>query len=148
MPYTTQTEIEAVLPANVAADLGLAAPDFDVAIAHASATADAYLAARYAVPLASPPEVVRACATDLAAWRVLCKGPQRSDEFLIFRQKAEDWMEWLRGVAAGRFSLPDTAGAKSGAAVVTNNDTAPVHFNDKALGGYFDKPARAGEEPG
>ena len=144
MAYATSTDLEQILPEGALDDLAPSEEEVSAALDHASATVDAYLAGRYAVPFSPPPSAVVACAADLAAYRILSRASQRSDEFLVFRQRAEDWMAYLKAVGEGRLGLPGAAPAVAGAAAVDNADQVDVHFDRDTLKGFFDKPKPRG----
>lgn len=61
---------------------------------------DSYLAARYALPLATVPVILRDCAADIARYRLHERGtPERVEKAYAAR------VAWLRDVAAGRATL-------------------------------------------
>lgn len=83
------------------------------ALSAADGEIDSYLAARYRLPLASVPVILRDCATDIARYRLHDRGlPDR------VRDTYKDRIAWLRDVAAGKASVglapealtPNTAG--------------------------------------
>lgn len=61
---------------------------------------DSYLAARYSLPLASVPTILRDCAVDIARYRLHDRGvPDR------VKDAYKDRIAWLRDVAKGAASL-------------------------------------------
>ncbi|NJL03254.1 MAG: DUF1320 domain-containing protein [Spirulinaceae cyanobacterium SM2_1_0] len=80
----------------VAVDL----PTLEQTLMDVTAEIDGYVGARYALPLPSTPSTLRAAACDMARYR-LDRNLQRED----VRLRYEDWIKFLRDVAAGRASL-------------------------------------------
>lgn len=66
----------------------------------ADAEMDSYLAARYALPLADIPPVLRDCAADIARYRLHDRGAPK-----IVEDNYTARIRWLRDVSAGRASL-------------------------------------------
>lgn len=118
MPYATLDDlIDRAGPSEIleVADRdgdGLADPDV-VASAFASAgqTIDAYLAARYGLPLSSTPAIVQKWAVSIARYHLHRDGAPDH----VVRDYKEAMTE-LRDAAAGRLSLPDVTGATPAAA--------------------------------
>lgn len=81
------------------------------ALERASSEADTYLAARYALPLASVPQVLAAVVCDIARYR-LSGGETTETTPIADRYKAG--ITWLKDVAAGRAMLPGVATASAG----------------------------------
>lgn len=61
---------------------------------------DSYLAARYTLPLASVPVILRDCAIDIARYRLHDRGLPD-----LVRDAYKDRIAWLRDVAAGKASV-------------------------------------------
>lgn len=70
------------------------------ALAEAAAEIDAYLAGRYALPLASVPPVLVRLACDIARYRLMADNPLEEA-----RTRYEDARRLLENLAAGRVSL-------------------------------------------
>lgn len=84
----------------------LDAPVLEAAIRYASGEVDSYLGVRYAVPLAEPvPCMVMLVTADIVRYR-LTSGDVDEKSPVLRRYAAS--LEWLKAVAAGRLSLPDT----------------------------------------
>lgn len=107
---------------------GLADPDMDGtpddirvtrALADATSTADSYLGARYPVPLAAVPDVVKRAAIDLAAFN-LCPDAASMTDIIESRNKAAIAM--FKDIASGRASL--------GAAEPSGGATEPGTLGD------------------
>lgn len=90
---------------------------------HALEAADgeinSYLAARYALPLAAVPVILRDCAADIARYRLHDRGtPERVEKAYQGR------VAWLRDLAAGRATLAEAsellAPASAGLAEMTS----------------------------
>lgn len=97
----------------------------DQALADANDTIDGYLAGRYAVPLASPPVVVKRLACDLARYFLY------DDQVTDTIQKRYDAAErFFREVAAGRVSL----GADLGAAGQPTGGTVEISSGGTVFG--------------
>ncbi len=87
----------------------------DAALEDATAICDSYLGARYPVPLADPPAVVRrACA--VIAYHAL-HIEQAPDKVAADHERM---IQWLRDVAAGRASVPVVTGGDSVAQPATD----------------------------
>ncbi len=77
------------------------------ALREAWAEVESYLAQRYALPLPSLPEVLKAKALDIAVYRLMLRRgirPGTADEAALTRYR--DAIAFLRDVALGRASLP------------------------------------------
>lgn len=95
----------------------------EAALREAWAEVESYLAQRYALPLPSLPEVLKAKAVDIAVYRLMLRRglrPGTADEAALTRYR--DAVAFLRDVAVGKASLPlpptgEPARPKGGAAV-------------------------------
>ncbi|MCS6869528.1 DUF1320 domain-containing protein, partial [Thermus sp.] len=68
---------------------------------------ESYLAQRYALPLPSLPEALKARALDIAVYRLFLRRgirPGTADEAVLSRYR--DAVAWLRDVALGKAALP------------------------------------------
>ena len=74
----------------------------DRALADATSEIDAYLGARYELPLASHPEVLKRLAVDMAIYRLCSEADHLTDER---RTRYEDALRLLRGIAKGELTL-------------------------------------------
>lgn len=83
------------------------------ALERASSEADTYIAVRYALPLSSVPEALRAAVCDIARFR-LTGGETTETTPIADRYKAA--VAWLKDVAAGRAVLPGVATVSAGGA--------------------------------
>ncbi|MBB4287744.1 DUF1320 domain-containing protein [Roseospira goensis] len=142
MPYATSTDLIATHGQDwldrVADRDGDGAADAAVvqaALDEAAGQIDAYLGARYALPLVTVPDILRRAAVDLAA-RLLCTHPADLTEDITARAARADAL--LRDLSSGRAALPAEAvpGAAPGAPprpVVTAGP--PRHFTRDTLRG-------------
>jgi phage gp36-like protein len=101
------------------------------ALRHATTTIDAYLAARYALPLAPVPEVVRGWAVALARHWLHRDGPPEH-----VRQDHEDAMAALKDAARGTLVLPGAGSAVPPAAGAVLAAHPPQIFSAEALRGW------------
>jgi phage gp36-like protein len=81
------------------------------ALERASSEAESYLAARYALPLATTPQALTAVVCDIARYR-LTGGAANETDPITDRYKAA--VGWLKDVAAGRAVLPGVATVPTG----------------------------------
>jgi len=93
----------------------------DSAIAQADASIDGYLRAYYAVPLASPPEEIKAASLAIAFYKLWT-----SERPANVRQDYEDARVYLRDLSTGKASLSDstitTASDAAGSSDRTSDD--------------------------
>lgn len=139
MSYATQAELETRFGAAELAQLTdriegavIDAAVVARAIADADAEIDAYLATRYALPLASVPALLARMACDIARYRLHAEGaPER------IRKTYEDAVRDLKAVARGDIKIdgaaPLTAAADS--AGVAHRAPARI-FDADGLAGY------------
>ena len=112
-------------------------PDADVigaALTTADTTIASYLAVRYAVPLATVPDVVRKWAVAIARYNLHRDG---APDHVVRDYK--DALAELKDAGAGRLLLPDASGvqptATPEAGAVHVSSAAPV-FDDRGLDGW------------
>lgn len=101
------------------------------ALAEADAEIDAYLAGRYALPLAAVPQILVRLACDIARYRLATDTPLEE-----VRKRYEDARRLLENLAAGRVTLGlpavDQPAVQGGVAV-----SAPLAvFDDWGMAGY------------
>lgn len=101
MPYVTQAEYEEAYTADELAQLadrdGLGVPDPGVvaaAIERAAGIIDSYLRARFTLPLAETPDLVRECA--LRIMRYVLAGDHASDRMKDDYDQALKWLSEIR----------------------------------------------------
>lgn len=82
----------------------------DRALDDASSEIDSYLATRYTVPVASPPNVLKAAELVVARYRL--HDDRATDRI---RDDYKSIISWLRDVSTGKASLPGVADASAGA---------------------------------
>ncbi len=120
MTYATRSDIEGIYGARHLATLVPVDVDLDVAVGNALAEAkaeiDVYLRARYSLPLAVVPQLLRTCAIDIACYRLAVTAAALSDEVAGRAKRA---IEILKDVGAGRAKLdelepPPAAGGGAG----------------------------------
>lgn len=115
MAYINEEDFAEAFGQRELDDLLSSGADFERAASAANGVIDGYLAARYTLPLATTPELVRAWALDITRFRLWDE--QAPEEV---RRRYEDALEQLRDLAAGRMSLPpDAQGAQPVAAFET-----------------------------
>lgn len=109
MTYATQADMQTALGDDELiqltdrADPPVGAIDATVltrALEAADGEIDSYLAARYSLPLASTPVILRDCAVDIARYRLHDRGLPD-----LVKDAYKDRIAWLRDVAKGTASL-------------------------------------------
>lgn len=101
-------------------------------IARADAIVNGFLGQRYSVPLASPPDLVKNLALDIARWYLASN--RGLGDLELFRRNYLDALSLLKDIAAGRMQI-DIATKPTGSEVVTAGGiVAPASFTD---GGPF-----------
>lgn len=113
MSYATQADMLAAFGADELVQLTdratppvgeIDAAVLDHALQAADGEIDSYLAARFALPLASVPVILRDCACDLARYRLHDRGtPER------VQKNHDNRIAWLRDLAAGRATLAEAS---------------------------------------
>ena len=112
MPYPSPAELIALYGEDQMSLLADRTGDFVAdpevigkAIARADAEIDSHVGARYPLPLASVPEILRQLSSDIAVYRLATDGGALTNEH---RQRYEDAVAHLRRLADGRavLSLP------------------------------------------
>lgn len=110
MPYARIADLEAAVGPHELSQLTVDMPyaaTLERALAAADATIDAYLAGRYALPLAHVPGILVGLACDIARYRLW-----RDAASTEVRRRFEDAQRYLERVADGRVRLvQDGAGA-------------------------------------
>jgi phage gp36-like protein len=102
-------------------------------IADADAEIDAYLAARYTLPLQTIPTVLKRIACDIARYHLY---DNRATEDVIRRYKAAT--DFLTAVAKGTVSIGvDSAGTEPTSSDLPLVDAAPSRFGRHALHGFL-----------
>jgi len=114
MPYATTADLEERLDPKTLAELaddngdGLAdAATLQSVLEDASSEMDLFLAARYAVPLDSPPPVLRRMACDIAIHALFAR--KRSAVSPEHATRYANAVKALSEIAAGRLALPSVA---------------------------------------
>lgn len=109
MPYATQTDItdlyglDALLRVSDLNKNGVPDPEVvQKGLKSADEICDAYLSARYTVPVAPVPGVVRNCAVDIALYKMALGPAGRTGEM---RQRYEDALELLQLISTGKVGL-------------------------------------------
>lgn len=109
-----------------------AAPAVARALADAAADIDAYLAGRYALPLASVPPVLERIACDLARYRLYDRAPTEA-----VRQRYEDAVRVLEQIARGTVTLGlPAADAPAPVSGRVEFSAPPRRFSRDSLGGF------------
>ncbi len=113
MAYSTQADLEKLIPAAELAQLTAESgdePDAAVvasAISQADAEIDSYLGTRYQVPLDPAPTAVRSLSADLAIYHLYSR---RSVVPQVRRQRYDAAVAFLKQVAAGQAAVEGWAG--------------------------------------
>lgn len=104
MPYVTQEDFEEAFGRRELEELLHEGTDFKRVEADACGVVDGYLAARYSLPLASVPALVKGWALDVTRFRLW---DEHAPEEV--RRRYDDVMTQLRDLARGLISLPPGA---------------------------------------
>ncbi len=137
MAYCTEDDLLKMIPQADLADLTVEAgevPDSLIiaeAISKAAAEIDAYLGVKYVVPLASPPDQVKALAVDLAIYHLYSR---RSIVPPVWQQRYEAAVGFLKQVEAGEVVIVGPGGeAPTLAKEVTDASSACRVFSRRTL---------------
>ena len=108
MAYCSEDDLLKMIPPSELADLTVESgevPDsliIAAAISKAEAEIDSYLGVKYVVPLAAPPDQVKALAVDLAIYHLYSR---RSVVPMVRQQKFDAAVAFLKQVAAGQIVI-------------------------------------------
>lgn len=110
MAYSTQTDIEKMLPASDVVDLtddegtgAQVAARVSEAITQADAEIDSYCGGRYSVPFSSVPDIVKKCSVDIAIYNLYSRRVETIPETRSERYK--NAIRQLEGIAKGIISI-------------------------------------------
>ena len=130
MPYATQEDIEEIYPGVleiIASDDSGAIVPATVArgLEEAEGIVDSHLSVQYSLPLPVVPRFLRACAVDIAIYRMALDETTRTDEM---RTRYEDCISHLKRIADGKAGLgvPNTDDAVSPDAAMRSSSVS--HF--------------------
>lgn len=137
MAYCTEDDLLKMIPQADLADLTVESgevPDSLIiaeAISKAAAEIDAYLGVKYVVPLAAPPDQVKALAVDLAIYHLYSR---RSIVPPVWQQRYEAAVAFLKQVEMGEVVIVGPGGeAPTRAKEVTDADSACRVFSRRTL---------------
>jgi phage gp36-like protein len=138
MPYATLTDLAARFGdeelTQLTDRLGTGVVDADVAqaaLAEADAEIDAYLAGRYALPLAAVPPILVRLACDIARYRLATDTPLEE-----VRKRYEDARRLLENLAAGRVTLGLPAVDAPVVVGSVGSSVPAAVFDDAGMAGY------------
>lgn len=133
--YATRSDIEALYGAdelrgvlNLGRDEDLSAEDIarvDQALGESASQIDAYLGARFTLPLLLVPDVLRAFAIDMAMYRIALRNGRPRDEL---RTRYEDAIKFLLAVSKGTATLPGVETDGQTAQDAMDGSSADVQF--------------------
>lgn len=105
--YATKRDFEEAFGQQELADLVAEGASFEKTEREAASLAAGYIGARYTLPLATVPELVKALTLDITRYRLWDEAAPEE-----VRRRYEDALAQLRDLAAGRLTLPpDVNGA-------------------------------------
>lgn len=111
---------------------------FDAAAADADAVINGYCAARYTLPFASTPALIKELAADITRYELW--DDKASEEV---RKRYEDAISRLKDIAKGLIVLPDADGAVIASGVGTIESTTRTRtFDDCTLRPFMDSSSR------
>lgn len=144
MPYSTIEDIKKMLPEAELLRLtddedagAINTARVDEAIAQADAEIDAYVGARYSVPLAGAPEFIRKASVDLAIYNLHSRTALALPE--VRRERYTNTVRLLEGISSGKVTLgmpqqPDPTEIAEGS---STNKSAPDNvFTRRSLRGF------------
>ncbi|BBF92362.1 DUF1320 domain-containing protein [Blastochloris tepida] len=103
--YASRADIESLYGPDFLAGLQPEGADLDAAVARAAADADAeidaYVGQRHTLPLAAVPPILKACAIDIAVYRLANTWDRLTDEI---RRRYDDRVKLLARIADGKAS--------------------------------------------
>lgn len=138
MSYTTQARIQSAIPAPLLADAlddnrdGIADEGLlDEIIASTDQAVDAFLAAKFEVPISPTPAVCAEASFTFACERIYDR--REIAERNPWRSRADYWRERLAKIGAGEEALDSTVDVAAGAAGNWNSKAKlPTRFDDNA----------------
>lgn len=141
MAYAAPADIAAIYGAEQLARLADADIDgaweskAEQALIYASAQVDAYLALRYALPLAATPDLVKMLAIDVALYRLAQDHARLTDEIA---KRYDAAIAQLKDIAAGKCALPmpqvsGASSASSGPGLIVASEAAERVMDRRAL---------------
>lgn len=158
MAYITDDDLRSALPYNALGDLtpvdpvdaGItAAVKVAAHIENAEGETDAWLGAKYTVPLTTVPRTVKQAVISIAGYHVMMASTANSEEVEIWRTRYLRAIEWLKAVSEGSIPVDGlTANGVGGSVIVSNIDDLENRFTDdllnggKSLAGLANRPAR------
>lgn len=130
--YADRAAFDLAFGATEASELeGAATGRITQALASATATADSYLATRYATPVESVGDVLRRAVLDIARFSLWDN--RAPDEV---RTRYEDALRWLRDVSAGKATLTTATGSQ--ADLIGQSGGIAASVRDLTYGSVFD----------
>ena len=137
MAYCSEDDLLKMIPQSDLADLTVESgevPDSLIiidAISKAEAEIDSYLAVKYVVPLAAPPDRVKSLAVDLAIYQLYSR---RSIVPPVWQQRHDAAVAFLKQVVAGQMVIVGPQGElPTVAKEVTDATAAPRAFSRHTL---------------
>lgn len=155
MAYITDTDLKSALPYQALTDLAVtdgavtAAVKIAAYIENAESEVDAWLGAKYTVPLTTIPRTVKQCVISIAGYHVMMASTANSEEVEIWRTRYLRAIEWLQAVAKGEIAVDGlTSNSVGGSIIISNADDLEQRFTDdrlnggKSTAGLANRPAR------
>jgi len=156
--YITDDDLRSALPLNALDDLTpvdgtdaaiTAAVKVAAHIENAESEVDAWLGAKYTVPLTTVPRTVKQAVIAIAGYHVMMASTANSEEVEIWRTRYLRAIEWLKAVSEGKIAVGGlTLNGVGGSAIVSNIDDLEHRFTDdrlnggKSTAGLANRPAR------
>lgn len=129
MAYITEEDFEESFGRSELDDLLGGGSDFARVAEGAASLIDGYLSSRYALPLVSTPEIVKAWSLDIARFRLW---DERAPTEV--RRRYDDALAQLRDLSAGRLALPpDAAGTPTASPTAFGAYSADRIFTSDSL---------------
>ena len=131
MPYVTLAEFALAFGEQESDELVADGPTFVAAETKASALVDGYVAAKYSLPLANVPAIVKGWTLDIARFFLW---EDRAPEEV--RSRYDLAVEQLRDLARGVMKLPPDVNAPQASGFATAGFSAERVFTSDTLAGY------------
>lgn len=132
MPYVTEEEFEQAFGRDELDDLLAGGADFAKTEAAAASLIGGYIGAKYALPLAAVPDIVKGWALDVTRYRLWDE--QAPEEV---RRRYEDALAQLRDLARGTIMLPpDANGTAAAGGFEAEGYSAERVFTSDTLAGF------------
>ncbi len=148
MPYTTLEQLQTIIPAQELANLTnddrmtneIKVEVVNSAIVYADELINAYLRNKYKLPLKSVPQIITNISTDITAFRLYSRRPQKLPEHI--KNRYDEAIKILTNIKKEEMILdlpsehPEIEVTPPSQMVVTNKTSTSKKFNDSIWNGF------------